>query len=407
MNRRLAINLTTVLLLFVGSVAWVVIGLLGGGVGGSPYPLTVDFASSGGVFTNQEVTYRGVLIGRVGDMSLNDDGVDIELLIEPEWAGKIPADVIASVQSKSAVGEQFVNLTPRGTTDEFLEAGDTIARENTKLPVEFQALLRSLDRVLAELSPDATKRVVTELAGGLAGRSDEIAEILRSLGTLSNAFASVAPEQQRLLVNAPRAGRAFLDTKEDFTDAMQAADQVLTGIGDEPEELRQLFVQNDRFAREGIELLARHGTSLAGGIEALADLMTFQVENESLVVGGLEHIPGFLHAIEDASVRWKDPNGKIYYRIRAGLVFDNVRSSWPCGYKLPDDHQRYPHLRSERRILTGAPCLPRTDDSGEIATAVARALDTWREENAELVIDEPPSLLDAPAVRVFNVTPDA
>lgn len=406
MNRRLAINLFTVLVLFVLTVGWVVMGLLGGGVGGTSYPVTVDFASSGGVFTNQEVTYRGVLIGRVGDMSLNDDGVDVQLLIEPEWADRIPADVTASIQSKSAVGEQFVNLTPNGTTDEVLQAGDTIARENTKLPVEFQALLRSLDRVLAELSPGATRRVVTELAGGIAGRSDEIAEILRSLGTLSDAFASVAPEQQRLLANAPRAGRAFLDTKEDFTAAIAAADEVLTGIGDEPEELRQLFVQNDRLARRGILLLARHGSNLAGGIKALADLMTFQVENEDLVVGGLQHIPGFLHAIEDASVRWRDPNGNVYYRIRTGLVFDNVRSSWPCGYSLPDDYQRYPHLRSKRKILTGAKCLPPVDDSGEIAAAVETALSEWEAENSA-ALEAEPSLFDQPVVRFFDVTPDA
>lgn len=411
MNRRLAINLVTVLVLFVVTVGWVIVALLGGGIGGSPYSVTADFASSGGVFTNQEVTYRGVLIGRVGDMSLNDDGVDIELLIEPEWAGKVPADVVASVRSKSAVGEQFVNLTPQGTTDEVLEPGDTIARADTELPVEFQALLRSLDRVLAELSPGATRRVVTELAGGLSGRSDEIAEILRSLGTLSEAFASVAPEQRRLLANAPLAGRAFLDTKEDFTAAMLAADRVLRGIGDEPEELRELFVQNDRFAREGIRLLARHGSNLAGGIKALADLMTFQVEHTDLVIGSLEHVPGFLRAIEDASVLWRDPNGRTYYRIRTGLVFDNVESSWPCAYKLPEDHQRFPHVRSARRIITDTRCLPRTSDAAEVAAAVDHALQAWEEENAiepeaENEIDEEPSVLDAPVMRYFGLPRD-
>lgn len=405
MNRRLLINLITVLVLFVGSVAWVIIGVLGGGIGGAPFPVTVDFASSGGVFTNQEVTYRGVLIGRVGDMALNDDGVDIELLIEPEWAGKIPADVLASVQSKSAVGEQFVNLTPRGSSGGVLEAGDTIARTHTKLPVEFQALLRSLDRVLAELSPGATRRVVTELSGGIAGRSDEIAEIIRSLGTLSDAFASVAPAQQRILSNAPRAGRAFLDTKENFTAAMRAADEVLTSIGDEPEELRALFVQNDRFARDAIQLLARHGSNLAGGIDALADLMTFQLENKDLVIGSLDHIPGFLHAIEDASIPWRDPSGRTYYRIRTGLVMDNMESSWPCGYRLPDDYQRYPHQRTQRRTLTDEPCLPRPSDAAEVAGAVERALSAWAKENP--LEAEDPSMLDLPALSFFDVTPDS
>ena len=44
---------------------------------------SADFAASGGVFTNQEVTYRGVLVGQVGEMTLGEDGVNVQLLIDP------------------------------------------------------------------------------------------------------------------------------------------------------------------------------------------------------------------------------------------------------------------------------------------------------------------------------------
>src|SRR5687767_11106427 len=106
------INLAFVLLLGIVMVGWVLFSLVGGGAFTEPLRVTADFASSGGVFTNQEVTYRGVLVGKVGDLVLNADGVDIELLIDPEWEGTIPSDLLATVQSKSAVGEQFVNLSP-------------------------------------------------------------------------------------------------------------------------------------------------------------------------------------------------------------------------------------------------------------------------------------------------------
>ncbi|HEX2058359.1 MAG TPA: MlaD family protein, partial [Actinomycetota bacterium] len=108
---RLAVNLTVVLLLFALTVGWVVTSVVGPEITGGRFTVTADFAESGGVFTNQEVTYRGVLVGRVGDLELNDDGVDIELLIDGEWEGRIPADSVARIQSKSPVGEQFVNLT--------------------------------------------------------------------------------------------------------------------------------------------------------------------------------------------------------------------------------------------------------------------------------------------------------
>jgi phospholipid/cholesterol/gamma-HCH transport system substrate-binding protein len=390
MSKRLLANLITVLLLGVVMVAWVVTRILGGGFGSGPYVVTADFAGSGGVFTNQEVTYRGVLIGQVGDMSLNDDGVDIELRIDPEWKDRIPADVLATVQSKSAVGEQFVNLTPTGATDEVLHEGDMIPREQTSLPVEFQALLRSLDRVVDEISPEQTASLVTTLSQGISGRQREIAEILSSLGTLSESFASVAQEQQRLLDNAPRAGREFLRTKEDFAAAIASADDVLTAVDDEA-ELKRLFTANDRFARQAIDLLARHGDNLAGGIDALADFVEFQWRERDAVIGGLQYIPQFMHAVEDASIPWRE-GGREYYRIRTGLIYDNVPSSWPCGYRVPEDYARLPHVRDEKKVLTDLECRPPagTIETEAISDALSKALMRWANDNVSLVdVPEP------------------
>ncbi|MEA2452455.1 MAG: phospholipid/cholesterol/gamma-HCH transport system substrate-binding protein [Actinomycetota bacterium] len=383
MNKRLLANLITVFLLGVLMVGWVVTKVLGGGFGSAPMTITADFAGSGGVFTNQEVTYRGVLIGQVGDMTLNVDGVDIQLRIDPEWKDRIPADVLATVQSKSAVGEQFVNLTPQGSaTDDMLAEGDVIPRSQTALPVEFQALLRSLDKVVAGISPEHTGSLVSTLADGLSGRQREIASILASLGTLSEGFASVASEQQRLLTNAPKAGTEFLRTKDDFAAAISSADEVLAAVDDE-QELKALFSANDRFARQAIDLLARHGDNLAGGIGALADFVDFQWRERQAVVDGLEYIPQFMHAVEDASILWRAPDGREFYRIRTGLIYDNVPSTWPCGYKVPEDYARLPHVRAKKKVLTDLECRPRKPaaETTQVATQLVKALSRWARAN--------------------------
>jgi phospholipid/cholesterol/gamma-HCH transport system substrate-binding protein len=363
---RLGVNLATVLLLGIVSVGWVVSNIIGNGVLNPPFEVVADFAHSGGVFTNQEVTYRGVVIGSVGELELNSDGVDVSLLIDEEWKGEIPADVTARVQSKSAVGEQFVNLIPISEAGGTLGEGDRIARENTELPVDFQALLKSLDTVLADIPPDRVNRVVTNLADGIGGRGEEIASILTSLRELSVAFADVAPEQQRLLENATTAGSEFLRTKDEFAAAMQASDDVLEGLGDEPEELAAFFRANDRIAREGIALLAKHGDNLHEGIRGLADFVEFQNENRASVIQSLEHIPEFLHAIEESSIPWVAPDGRRFYRIRVGLVFANVRSSWPCKYETPAEYERFPHVRDARRVSTNTRCRPPDEETSGI-----------------------------------------
>ena len=370
---KIYVNLVVVLLLGVLMVSWVLMRLVSGAVQ-DPFTVSADFAASGGVFTNQEVTYRGVLVGQVGSLDLNEDGVEIELLIEPEWEGRIPADVTATVQSKSAVGEQFVNLTPLSSDGPRLEEGDVIARERTKLPVDFQELLTSLDSVLADVEPQVTRRVIENLAGGLGGRSEDIATILQSLGTLSDAFAQVAPEQRSLLRNAPVAAARFLDTKESFAAALAAADEVFAGLGDEPAELQALFAQNDRFARSGIALLAQHGGNLGEGIRALADFNEFQLRNKEEVSQSLRFTPQFLQAIEETSVPWRSPDGREFYRIRVGIVEPNpdLPSSWPCKYKRGFDYTRLPHVRDERKIDLSMNCLkaPPPETSPELVQAL-------------------------------------
>ena len=376
LTRRLAINLVAVLVLGIVTVGWVVSNVLGNGALNPPFDVTADFATTGGVFTNQEVTYRGVVIGKVGDLELNDDGVDVHLLINQEWDGKIPADVLARVQNKSAVGEQFVNLIPQSGGGPTLGDGDLIARENTELPVDFQALLRSLDAVLADLPPEQVSRLVTNLSDGIGGRGEDIASIFRSLRDLSVAFANAAPEQARLLDNATRTGSEFLRTKDEFAAAMEASDDVLEGLGDEPEELAAFFRANDRIARRGSALLARHGDNLAAGIKGFADFTEFQNEEKDAVIQSLEHIPEFLHAIEDASVHWVDPDGSSYYRIRVGLVYDNVRSSWPCKYDVRPEYERFPHERTARDPSTITKCR---DESAEgDAERIAALIDELR-----------------------------
>ena len=396
---RLIVNLAAVAVLAVVTVGWVLTQVVGSGALTAPFVVTADFASSGGVFTNQEVTYRGVLVGTVGDLTLNEDGgVDVELRIRPEWDGEIPADVTAKVQSKSAVGEQFVNLTPNANSEATLTDGSHIARSSTDLPVDFQELLASLDRVLGDVDPATTRRMVGNLADGLRGREDDIKAILESLGTLSDAFADVAPEQKRLLRNATTAGTEFLRTKEQFAAAIRSADDVLAGIGDEPEELSALLTANDRLARETLALLDRHADNLAGGIRSLGAFAKFQSDNENeLIDKTLRYVPDFLHAVEDASIPWRSPDGREFYRLRLGLVYDNVRSSWPCKYKLREGWERLPHMRKERDPRTNSKCRGRAANQA-VAQSLVNALEQWANERPSLIKDTTPPAPPRPPV---------
>jgi phospholipid/cholesterol/gamma-HCH transport system substrate-binding protein len=99
-------------------------------VTGSTYLVSADFAESGGIFTNAEVTYRGVTVGRVDRLELKSDGVRVHLRLDD--GTQIPADTAAVVANRSAVGEQYVDLQPKRAGAPYLAAGGVIPRRNTE-----------------------------------------------------------------------------------------------------------------------------------------------------------------------------------------------------------------------------------------------------------------------------------
>ena len=122
------------------------------------YNVTLDLPASGGLYPSSVVTYRGSEIGRVTSIDVTHDGVRAVLKLDSST--KVPSDVSAAVHSRSAVGEQFVELTPQsGTNDDTaapLRDGDVIPVGRTQIPPDIGGLL------------DATN---TSAAGDPAGQS--------------------------------------------------------------------------------------------------------------------------------------------------------------------------------------------------------------------------------------------
>ena len=106
----------------------------------SSYTVVAHLERSGGIFAGGEVTYRGVGVGQVDKLELTDEGVDVYLAIENDY-DSIPADTLAVVGNRSAVGEQYVELQPKAETEPYLEQGSEIALEDTRTPIATETLL--------------------------------------------------------------------------------------------------------------------------------------------------------------------------------------------------------------------------------------------------------------------------
>ena len=326
------------------------------------YAVNAIFPDAGGVFTNQEVTYRGVTVGQVGEMSVVEEGVNIELLIRREV--KIPSEgVEARVMFKSAVGEQFVDLLPASDGEPYLEHNETIPIDQTSIPVSTQDLLTTLEAVLRGVPPEDLKGAVDALGVGLAGTGPDIATILESTADLAELFAARAPEFEGILRQGTKVGDEFLRSREDFVTAINALVTVSDSLALSTDNLESLLRNTNASSDEIIALMREDRAAVNEFLVDLGAVNDLQAEHADDLRRVLQHLPTALGRINKSF----EPDTGL---IRFGLVQDNENHG--CNYGTP---RRSVEDRSEKKPPKKARCEGPAQDAAADTSGGATNVD--------------------------------
>ncbi len=213
------------------------------------YTVVAHFADSGGAFQGAEVSYRGVRVGQVKELVLTKDGVDIHLDIDNEF-DDIPADALALVGNRSAVGEQYVELQPQSDRGPFLRDDSQIARDRTTTPIQTDTLLTNLDETVRSVDQDDLRTVTSEFGQAFNGAGEDLQTILDS----SNDFITVADENFGVTVDLIRDSNTVLEGQIDSESAFRRFARDLsafsTTVANRDEDLRALIEDGSLGANE-------------------------------------------------------------------------------------------------------------------------------------------------------------
>ncbi|SEO67116.1 MCE family protein [Trujillonella endophytica] len=233
---------------------------------GTGYDVEADFVDSGGIFVNAEVTYRGVAVGRVSDMQLTEDGVRVTLTIDPD-AADIPADTDAVVATRSAVGEQYVDLRPADDDGPFLSDGAVIPVERTAIPIPVEQLLLNVDELVNSVDPEDLRVVVAELGDAFEGAGDDLARLIDNGDLLLARARESLPQTLALITD----GQTVLETQvasrsaiEQWASDLRAVSDTLVDI--DP-DLRGLLVSAPGAGEALQRLLDRAGPGLGSLVD--------------------------------------------------------------------------------------------------------------------------------------------
>jgi phospholipid/cholesterol/gamma-HCH transport system substrate-binding protein len=283
---------TKVRLFLFALIAVVGIGYVGGTYAGLDrlfwsrgYEVTAQFADSGGIFVNAEVTYRGVAIGRVTELRLSDGGIDVVLDIDDN-APPIPADTKAVVANRSAIGEQYVDLVPDRSGEPHLAEGSVIPRSRTSIPAGPETLLSNLDNLVASVPTDSLRTVVDELDKAFRGTGPALQVLLDSAGSLTETARRHLPQTVSLLSH----GRVVLQTQasqsQQIIDYSRNLHLLAEQLKTSDPDLRTLIGTLPQVSIQVTEILRDAGQNL--GIIMANLLTTAQITNTR--IDGIEQL---------------------------------------------------------------------------------------------------------------------
>ena len=181
------------------------------------YSVTMDLATSGGVYPSANVTYRGSKVGTVESVDTDGRG-GVRAVLSLQSDVEIPSNLQAAVHSQSALGEQYVALTPRDATSAPLEDGDVIAQKDTSVPPPIDNLLDTANHGLLAIPRDNLKTVIDESDTAIGGLGSELSRIIKG----SNQIAHDARANLDSLTALIDQSGPVLDSQADTADSIQA-----------------------------------------------------------------------------------------------------------------------------------------------------------------------------------------
>ena len=219
-----AIALAVALLI---GVSYLLLGALRWNPFRSTYTATVELPASGGLLVNQDVTLRGVPIGKVSKLSIDREGVNAEVRLNS--ATKLSTTTKGRVAGLSAAGEQYIDFDGGNNEAPYLAEGSVLKRGSTDVPVTLGELLGHSDGMLKQIDTEKMEIIKKELGMSKEG-PQKIRDIMDGGTYLISTLDGVIPQTTRLLNTSRSTLQLVADKQEGMAVATANFDKTFAGV---------------------------------------------------------------------------------------------------------------------------------------------------------------------------------
>ncbi len=282
------------------------------------YNITAEFAQTGGLYKNANVTYRGVTVGSVRSVELTHDSVEARMRLNSNY--KIPDNVTATVKSVSALGEQYVDLVPpKQPSKNALHNDAIIDQSRTSVGQDIEGLLKQADALVGNIGNARLQDLLREAFKAFHGTGPDLARLVESARLLVDEANANWPETSQLIDQIGPLLEAQVRSGDDIGSLTNGLARFTSQLRQADPQLRALLTTAPGAAGEANNTFSGIRPSFPALAASLANLGRVGVIYNKSIEQALVIFPALMSAlITVAGGVPTDEGGKLDFKLTLG-----------------------------------------------------------------------------------------
>lgn len=270
--------------------------------GGTTYTANVQTAA--GLRSGDSVRIAGVKVGKVTDLSLAGDHVEVRFTVRDAFVGDKSE---AAIKIQTLLGSKYLAVESRGNAP--LDPSQPIGEDSAEsVNYDVVAAFNGLSRRVGAIDTGQLAKSFQVLSETFHDTPADVRSALQGLSRLSDTIASRRDQLSRLLANTSRISRTLSDRNAAIKRLIGDGSVLLAEVQRRKQAISALLTGTQQLAREVTGLVNDNQAQLKPVLTELNQLTTMLRRNRDSLAAGLRRLAPFARLFTNTlgNGRWFD-----------------------------------------------------------------------------------------------------
>jgi phospholipid/cholesterol/gamma-HCH transport system substrate-binding protein len=234
------------------------------------------FSEAGGLKANDEVRIAGVRVGKVKTVDLAGDHVRVQFLVDS--GVDFGSQTAAAIKVKTLLGAMYLSLEPSGSGQ--LAEGSEIPRDRTTSPYDVVQAFSGLADRSERIDTDQLAKALNTMAALTENTPEEFQAALRGMSDLSANIAARDEQLNTLLTNLRKVSGVLGDRSGDLVTLMRDGDKLFRALAARRQSVHDLLTATSQLSVQLTGLVKDTRADLKPALDHLDSVVDVLLKNQ-------------------------------------------------------------------------------------------------------------------------------